>query len=258
MIRSAAKNHARVTVVVDPADYARVLDEMAAHGGATSLERASAGGQGLRPHRRLRRRDRGWFADRSASARPRGAAIGGRLAQALRYGENPHQSAAFYLTGEPPPGRRDGACSIQGKELSFNNLVDVDAALELVREFDEPPAVDRQAHQPLRRRPRRDAGRGLRKALALRPRQRLRRHRRAQPPARRGDRACDRRPSSEVVIAPEATPRGAGIFAQEEEPAPADHRRPARSALARPRPSARSPAASSCSRATSPWSTTAS
>jgi phosphoribosylaminoimidazolecarboxamide formyltransferase/IMP cyclohydrolase len=143
MIRAAAKNHASVTVVVDPADYAKVLADMAAHGGATSLALRKA--LAAKAYARTAAYDAaisGWFAAELGERAPEWRAIGGRLAQALRYGENPHQWAAFYLTGDPRPGVAT-AVQHQGKELSYNNLGDTDAALELVAEFDPKvsPAV---------------------------------------------------------------------------------------------------------------------
>jgi phosphoribosylaminoimidazolecarboxamide formyltransferase/IMP cyclohydrolase len=143
MIRAAAKNHAAVTVLVDPADYELVLDEMAALKGATSgpLRKLLA----AKAFARTAAYDAaigGWFADQLALPAPTWRAFGGKLAQQLRYGENPHQHAAFYITQE----RRPGVASMrqhQGKELSYNNLADTDAAFELVAEFDPgtAPAV---------------------------------------------------------------------------------------------------------------------
>jgi phosphoribosylaminoimidazolecarboxamide formyltransferase/IMP cyclohydrolase len=139
MIRAAAKNHAGVAVVVEPTDYARVLDEMAEHGGATTLALRKA--LAAKAYARTAAYDAaisGWFADELGERAPVWRAFGGRLAQELRYGENPHQHAAFYLSGE----RRLGVATAtqhQGKELSYNNLNDTDAAFELVAEFD--PAV---------------------------------------------------------------------------------------------------------------------
>src|SRR5262245_26148472 len=135
MIRSAAKNHAAVTVIVDPADYARVLQEMGAQGGATSpgLRRALA----AKAYARTAAYDAAissWFADVLGETAPAWRAFGGKLAQELRYGENPHQRAAFYTTAAARPG----VASIvqhQGKDLSYNNLADTDAAFELVAEF---------------------------------------------------------------------------------------------------------------------------
>jgi len=143
MIRAAAKNHASVTVVVDPADYAQVLADMAAHGGAASLELRKA--LAAKAYARTAAYDAaisGWFANELGERAPAWRAIGGKLAQELRYGENPHQRAAFYVTGEPRPGLAT-AVQHQGKELSYNNLGDADAAIELVAEFDPTvaPAV---------------------------------------------------------------------------------------------------------------------
>lgn len=136
MIRAAAKNHAAVTVVVEPEDYAQVLAEMGAHNGGTTLALRKA--LAAKAYARTAAYDAaisGWFADTLGEATPRWRAFGGRLAQPLRYGENPHQQAAFYLMD----GRRPGVATAvqhQGKELSYNNLGDADAAIELVAEFD--------------------------------------------------------------------------------------------------------------------------
>jgi phosphoribosylaminoimidazolecarboxamide formyltransferase/IMP cyclohydrolase len=143
MIRAAAKNHASVTVVVDPADYARVLADMAAHGGATSLELRTA--LAANAYARTAAYDAaisGWFANELGERAPAWRAIGGKLAQKLRHGENQHQWAAFYVTGERRPGVAT-AVQHQGKKLSYNNLGDADAAIELIAEFDPKvaPAV---------------------------------------------------------------------------------------------------------------------
>jgi phosphoribosylaminoimidazolecarboxamide formyltransferase/IMP cyclohydrolase len=139
MIRAAAKNHAAVTVVVDPEDYPRVLDAMAGNAGATTLalRRALA----AKAYARTAAYDAAisaWFAATLGETAPAWRAFGGRLAQGLRYGENPHQTAAFYLSGFERPGVAT-AVQHQGKELSYNNLGDADAAMELIAEFD--PAV---------------------------------------------------------------------------------------------------------------------
>jgi len=143
MIRAAAKNHAGVTVVVDPDDYARVLAELAQHGGATTLALRKA--LAAKAYARTAAYDAaisGWFAQELGERAPARRAFAGRLAQELRYGENPHQWAAFYRSGEPRPGVAT-ALQHQGKELSYNNLNDTDAAFELVAEFDPAasPAV---------------------------------------------------------------------------------------------------------------------
>jgi phosphoribosylaminoimidazolecarboxamide formyltransferase/IMP cyclohydrolase len=136
MIRAAAKNHADVTVVVEPEDYAGLLSELSANGGATTLairQRLAA-----KAYARTASYDAAisnWFAGALGDNAPSYRAIGGRLAEALRYGENPHQNAAFYHT----PDHRFGVATVrqvQGKQLSYNNLNDTDAAYECVAEFD--------------------------------------------------------------------------------------------------------------------------
>ena len=140
MTRSAAKNHDWVTVVVDVEDYKDVLDEMDANNGATTgaLRRKLA----QRAFARTATYDSAvsnWFAGELAkdgdTETPRRRAFGGQLRQSLRYGENPHQDAAFYVTGEKRYGVAT-AQQLQGKELSYNNINDTDAAYELVAEFD--------------------------------------------------------------------------------------------------------------------------
>jgi phosphoribosylaminoimidazolecarboxamide formyltransferase/IMP cyclohydrolase len=136
MIRAAAKNHADVAVIVEPDDYAALAAELAAHGGSTTLalrRRLAAKAYG-----RTATYDAAisnWFATALDDAAPDFRAFGGRLAQALRYGENPHQAAAFYRTPDPRFGVAT-ARQAQGKQLSYNNLNDTDAAYECVAEFD--------------------------------------------------------------------------------------------------------------------------
>ncbi|MEI8274449.1 MAG: bifunctional phosphoribosylaminoimidazolecarboxamide formyltransferase/IMP cyclohydrolase, partial [Hyphomicrobiales bacterium] len=136
MIRAAAKNHADVTVVVEATDYAAVLDELTAHSGMTSLELRQR--LAAKAYARTAAYDAAisnWFAETLKNDAPDYRAFGGRLLQSLRYGENPHQTAAFYKT----PGARPGVASarqVQGKELSYNNINDTDAAYECIGEFD--------------------------------------------------------------------------------------------------------------------------
>jgi len=144
MTRSAAKNHDWVTVVVDVEDYKAVLDEMAANNGATSLKLRRTLAQ--RAFARTAAYDAAvsnWFAGELAKdgdkAPPRRRSFGGLLRQPLRYGENPHQEAAFYVDGSARPGVAS-ARQLQGKELSYNNINDTDAAYELVAEFQSAPA----------------------------------------------------------------------------------------------------------------------
>jgi phosphoribosylaminoimidazolecarboxamide formyltransferase/IMP cyclohydrolase len=140
MTRSAAKNHEWVTVVVDTEDYKAVLGEMAANAGATSLAlRRKLAQIAFARTAAYDAAVSNWFAGEMAKDGeknpPRRRAIGGHLRQPLRYGENPHQQAAFYVTGEKRYGVST-AQQLQGKELSYNNINDTDAAYELVAEFD--------------------------------------------------------------------------------------------------------------------------
>ncbi len=140
MIRAAAKNHDFVTVIVDPADYDALIEEMKTHDGATSPEFRRR--MAARAYARTAAYDAaiaGWMGGRAGDPFPPRLAFGGVLKEKLRYGENPHQQAAFYLGGAPRPGVAT-AKQVQGKELSFNNLNDTDAAFELTAEFTDQPA----------------------------------------------------------------------------------------------------------------------
>ncbi len=150
MVRAAAKNHERVGVVVDPADYARVLEELRAHGE-------------LRPEtrRRLAIKAFAHTASYDAAIRdelesrlgpsedagddvspfPDTLRLDLRLVRTLRYGENPHQRGALYAEQGAGPGTLAGARTVQGGELSFNNILDLDSAWRLAMEFDRPAAV---------------------------------------------------------------------------------------------------------------------
>ena len=138
LIRSAAKNHDSVTIVTDAEDYEAVIEDIKSNDGGTSL--------GLRrrlasiAYARTAAYDAAigrWFSEQSGDNFPRRFSLSGVRVQSLRYGENPHQNAAFYATGKNRPGIAT-ATQIQGKELSYNNLNDTDAAFELVAEFDMP------------------------------------------------------------------------------------------------------------------------
>jgi phosphoribosylaminoimidazolecarboxamide formyltransferase/IMP cyclohydrolase len=136
MIRAAAKNHADVAVVVEPADYALVLDEFAQHGGMTTLElRRRLAAKAFARTAAYDAAIANWFANELGVVATDYRAVGGRLIEELRYGENPHQSAAFYRTGDVRFGVAT-ARQAQGKQLSYNNLNDTDAAYECVAEFD--------------------------------------------------------------------------------------------------------------------------
>ncbi len=136
LIRAGAKNHASVTVVVEPADYSLVLAEMEKNGGATTPDlRKSLAARAFARTAAYDAAISSWFAETLGERTPKAKAIAGMLADALRYGENPHQWAAFYRTAEQRFGVAT-AKQVQGKELSYNNLNDTDAAYELVAEFD--------------------------------------------------------------------------------------------------------------------------
>jgi phosphoribosylaminoimidazolecarboxamide formyltransferase/IMP cyclohydrolase len=136
MIRAAAKNHHDVAVVVDADDYARVLEELKANNGATTLALRKSLAQ--KAYARTAAYDAAisnWFANELGNTAPAYRAFGGKLVQPLRYGENPHQHAAFYKS----PEQRFGVATarqVQGKELSYNNINDTDAAYECIAEFD--------------------------------------------------------------------------------------------------------------------------
>ncbi len=134
MLRAAAKNHAYVTVITDPEDYAPLLAQLEQGGTSLRFRQECAAAT----YARTAAYDAAvsaWFAKTLETPAPRRRAFAGTLAQTLRYGENPHQSAAFYTDGSGRPGVAT-ALQHQGKELSYNNINDTDAAFELVAEFD--------------------------------------------------------------------------------------------------------------------------
>jgi phosphoribosylaminoimidazolecarboxamide formyltransferase/IMP cyclohydrolase len=148
MIRAAAKNHAGVAVVVDPDDYDRVLAEMDAHGGATTLAlrrtlAAKAFARTAAYDGAISNHLGALFEGGESPETSFGPTftLQGRKAQDLRYGENAHQRAAFYVSHPVEPGTISSARQLQGKELSYNNIADTDAALECVKQFADPACV---------------------------------------------------------------------------------------------------------------------
>ena len=141
MIRAAAKNHRDVTIIVDAADYSRVLDEMNANSGATTL--ATRFDLAVKTYEHTARYD-GMIANYLGRINaegdkddfPRTFNLQVRQVQTMRYGENPHQKAAFFIEPNAPEGSISRARQLQGKELSYNNIADTDAALECVKQFD--------------------------------------------------------------------------------------------------------------------------
>jgi len=144
MIRSAAKNHAFVTIITDPADYPVLLEELAGNDGATTLEfRKRLAAKAFAATAAYDAVISQWFAFADQQRLfPEMLAVGGHLVGELRYGENPHQQAALYTPLGPHGKGLAQAEQVQGKELSYNNYADADAALELISEFrDGKPAV---------------------------------------------------------------------------------------------------------------------
>lgn len=136
MIRAAAKNHGYTAIVTDPDDYAQVLAELDKYEGALPFEfRRKLAARAFARTAAYDSAISNWFADTLNIATPTYRAIAGKLDSVMRYGENPHQEAGFYLTGE----KRFGVATakvLQGKQLSYNNINDTDAAFEMVAEFD--------------------------------------------------------------------------------------------------------------------------
>ena len=150
MLRAAAKNHESVSVVVDPADYAPLLEELTAHAGHTTLKLRSRLAAKVFAHTaRYDTMVASYLAERHPIERYGGLAehfpttlpLVFDKVQDLRYGENPHQDAAFYRTPAPRGASVATATVLQGKDLSFNNIADADAAIECVRQFNEPACV---------------------------------------------------------------------------------------------------------------------
>lgn len=140
MIRASAKNHDFVTIITSAADYDAVLENLNAHNGSTTLAlRRSLAAKAFALTSYYDSRIAQWLRDsrEEPADTPAHITFGGTLKQTLRYGENPHQTAALYVDGSNRPGVAT-ATQIQGKELSYNNLNDTDAAYELVAEFAEP------------------------------------------------------------------------------------------------------------------------
>jgi phosphoribosylaminoimidazolecarboxamide formyltransferase / IMP cyclohydrolase len=144
MLRAAAKNHAGVAVLVDPADYPRVLEEIRA-GGPSAETRFALAKKVFAHTSAYDGAIAGYLSSLDAGRRrgeyPETLSLQLRKIQDLRYGENPHQSAAFYRDEHPVPGSLAGYRQVQGKELSYNNIADADAAWECAKSFAEPACV---------------------------------------------------------------------------------------------------------------------
>ncbi len=143
MIRAAAKNHARVAVLVDPSDYAGVLDEIRSSGGTTLATRERLAARAFSRTAAYDAAIAGYFAAsiKQPDAFPENLVFALDRVGTLRYGENPHQRAALYAFPSAPPDALARFQMLQGKELSFNNLLDLDSAVALARDLDGPAAV---------------------------------------------------------------------------------------------------------------------
>lgn len=139
MIRAAAKNHEFVTVITEPQDYQAVLEDLSAHEGhVTHLLRRKLAANAFERTATYDAAIAGWMDQQINETHPRRISFSGRLKQTLRYGENPHQEADLYLTSTDLRPGAARAEQLQGKELSYNNINDTDAAYELVAEFETP------------------------------------------------------------------------------------------------------------------------
>ena len=215
MLRAAAKNHAYVAVVTDPEDYAAVLNALDMNFGSLSLEfRKKLAAKAFARTAAYDAAISGWFAETLAVEHPVWRGFGGRLESVMRYGENPHQAAGFYVSGDKRPGVAT-ARQVQGKQLSYNNINDTDAAFELAAEFD--PRDPCRRHHKARQSVRRGTGETLKAAYekALR----------CDPVSAFGgivamNRVLDAEAATEIVkifteviIAPDATPEAQAIVA---------------------------------------------
>jgi len=140
MIRSGSKNHGYVAVAVDAASIGEIVEALKADGSTSLVLRKRLAARAFARTGAYDAAVSGWFADQLGDVAPARKSIAGSLAQTLRYGENPHQTGAFYRTGDTRPGVAH-ADQVQGKELGYNNIADADAAYELVAEFEAPACV---------------------------------------------------------------------------------------------------------------------
>src|SRR6185312_985115 len=144
MLRAGAKNHERVAVVCDPADYGELVQTLRRDGGTSFEQRRRFAAKVFAHTARYDGMIADWLATRAngepGEAYPPMLHLALHRAQEMRYGENPHQAAALYLDGRPTAGTVAGASVLSGKEMSYNNFVDADTALECVKAFDKTPA----------------------------------------------------------------------------------------------------------------------
>ena len=138
LLRAAAKNHARVSVLCDPADYVDLIAELDRDGAINAASRYRLAAKAFAHTASYDSAIAAYLGAQEAPTFPADLHIHARLSQTLRYGENPHQGAAFYVDDLAPPGTLASFQQLQGKELSYNNIADTDAALDCVRAFRAP------------------------------------------------------------------------------------------------------------------------
>lgn len=141
MIRAAAKNYKFVTVITDPEDYHLVIDELRKEGDTSAETKEMLAAKVFIHTSHYDALIAGYFSERLNIKYPKTITLTYEKKQDLRYGENPHQSAAFYASVKGTEGTLTGAVQLHGKELSYNNIGDTDGALETLKEFDEPTIV---------------------------------------------------------------------------------------------------------------------
>lgn len=141
MIRAAAKNYKFVTVITDPEDYRAVVDELKAQGDTSAATKEMLAAKVFIHTSHYDALIAGYFSEKLNIRYPETITLTYEKKQDLRYGENPHQTAAFYTSVKDTEGTLTSAVQIHGKELSYNNIGDTDGALETLKEFDEPTIV---------------------------------------------------------------------------------------------------------------------
>ncbi|HEX6141726.1 MAG TPA: bifunctional phosphoribosylaminoimidazolecarboxamide formyltransferase/IMP cyclohydrolase [Geminicoccaceae bacterium] len=212
MVRGAAKNHEHVVVLVDPVDYDGLLAQMDQHAGGTDPEfRRRLAARAFARTAAYDAAIAGWLESESGVPLPEHLVLTARRQMITRYGENPHQRAAFYATGAA--GGLAGAEQVQGKELSYNNLADADAALDLVLEFDRPAVVIVKHANPAGVAVADDLMAAHAKALAADPVSAFGGIVAVNRPLDRGAAEAISRIFTEVVIAPEADDEARAVFA---------------------------------------------
>lgn len=141
MIRAAAKNYKFVTVITDPDDYTKVIDELKVHGQTSAETKEMLAAKVFIHTAHYDALIAGYFSERLGIKSPQTLTLTYEKKQDLRYGENPHQAATFYTSIKGTGGTLTAAVQLHGKELSYNNIGDTDGALETLKEFDEPTIV---------------------------------------------------------------------------------------------------------------------